>query len=151
MSNAKEFEQARLSPALRHPRKTVSKAGQKNVPAPEIPALWSRARKAQADGAMSRLEGWICSQPSNPRASSLGLVGNSCLSWLIQFFPNLWWDSHMGCGICEAQITLICKEQFGKYTADINILSFECLHSHMPMYNIASQKNTFKIIIVMNL
>lgn len=160
MSNAKEFEQSRLSPTLnpRYSGKTVSNTrlskagmGAEGYPYTRDP-LWSRAKESP---------GWWCCVKAGGLDVLPAQQPTSFFPWLSWkflpllthsiFFPNLWWDSHMGCGICEPQITFIWKERFGKYTDDISILSFECLHSHMPMYNIASQKNTFKIIILMNL
>lgn len=98
---------------------------------------------------------WAGWAPSPTACVPLGLAWLETLTsldyLLIHFFPNLWWDSHMGCGICEPQITLIWKEHFVKHAEDISVVGFECLHSHMPMYNIASQKNMFEIIVLINL
>lgn len=145
MSNAKEFEQARLSPAFRHSGKTVpntrlSKAamGAEGCPCSRDPCSVEHSKGSP---------GWCCCvragcAPSPAAHEPLPLLWLEILASLdsLDFFPNLWWVSHMGCGICEPQITLIWKELLGKYTDDINILSFECLHSHMPVYNTASRK-----------
>lgn len=148
MSNAKEFEQVRLSPAFRHSGKTVSNTrlskaamGAEGRPCSRDPCSVEHSKEGP---------GWWCCVkaggldvlPAQQPTSLFPCFGWKFLPLLTHsiFFPNLWWVSHMGCGICEPQITLIWKERFGKYTDDINILSFECLHSHMPVYNTASRK-----------